>query len=209
MEQCPKVRSQGESCPSSHASLSMRNDLSGSFLDFDLLPALLARAERTGARAETTADWAGWLGGDRLRAQARRSGRSACRNVDLGFHGCRRLALCRADGVHRPRRFAGVSQLNASRSNPVGFARYFLPHWRACLMRGKRRSPRVRTALKLQPADPGPEQGGRRQCGTNRPTRQSGQLTPPHPPHMVGVAYDQMTMDEWVIRPRSVGGTRF
>ena len=40
----------------------MRNGLSGSLLDFDLLPALLVRAERTGARAETTADWAGWLG---------------------------------------------------------------------------------------------------------------------------------------------------
>ena len=39
----------------------MRNGLSGSFLDFDLLPALLVRAERTGARAETTDDWAVWL----------------------------------------------------------------------------------------------------------------------------------------------------
>ena len=61
MEQCPKVKPQSKSCPPSHASLSMRNGLSGSFLDFDLLPALLARAERTGARAETTADWAEWL----------------------------------------------------------------------------------------------------------------------------------------------------
>ena len=62
MEQCPKVKPQSKSCPPSHASLSMRNGLSGSFLDFDLLPALLARAERTGARAEATADWAEWLG---------------------------------------------------------------------------------------------------------------------------------------------------
>ena len=62
MEQCPKVKPQSKSCPPSHASLSMRNGLSGSFLDFELLPALLARAERTGARAATTADWAGWLG---------------------------------------------------------------------------------------------------------------------------------------------------
>ena len=61
MEQCPKVRPQGESCPSSHASLSLRNGLSGAFLDFDLLSDLLARAERTITRGETTADWADWL----------------------------------------------------------------------------------------------------------------------------------------------------
>ena len=45
----------------SHASLSLRNSLSGAFLDFDLLPDLLARVDGTLDRAEVTADWAQWL----------------------------------------------------------------------------------------------------------------------------------------------------
>ena len=60
---CPRPDAEPPSEPPapSHASLSLRNGLSGAFLDFDLLSDLLARAERTITRGETTADWADWL----------------------------------------------------------------------------------------------------------------------------------------------------
>ena len=42
-------------------SVAMRGGLCGVFLDFDLLPRLLARAETAGGRAETVADWSALL----------------------------------------------------------------------------------------------------------------------------------------------------
>ena len=39
----------------------LRNGISGSFLDFDLIPLLLARAEATSGRGETDAAWSGYL----------------------------------------------------------------------------------------------------------------------------------------------------
>ena len=61
MERCSKVESTSDAPPDSTPSLSMRNGLSGSFVDFDLLPNLLARAERSGGRERATADWSRWL----------------------------------------------------------------------------------------------------------------------------------------------------
>ena len=42
-------------------SVAMRGGLSGAFIDFDLLPCLLARVEKTGRREETVADWSEFL----------------------------------------------------------------------------------------------------------------------------------------------------
>ena len=61
MHRRPDTEPLSEPVAPSHASLSLRNGLSGTFLDFDLLSDLLARAERTITRGETTADWADWL----------------------------------------------------------------------------------------------------------------------------------------------------
>ena len=48
--------------PGSTPSVAMRGGLCGVFVDFDLLPRLLARAERGGGdRTETTADWSTFL----------------------------------------------------------------------------------------------------------------------------------------------------
>ena len=62
MGRCSKVESTSDALLDSTPSLSMRNGLSGSFVDFDLLPSLLVRAERSGGRERTTADWSNWLG---------------------------------------------------------------------------------------------------------------------------------------------------
>ena len=47
--------------PPAYATVSLRNGLSGSFLDFDLIPPLLARAEATSGRDETVAAWSAYL----------------------------------------------------------------------------------------------------------------------------------------------------
>ena len=48
-------------CPTPHATVSLLNGISGSFLDFDLLPDLLARAESNRGRIKITANWSVFL----------------------------------------------------------------------------------------------------------------------------------------------------
>ena len=57
----PDKNSSDESAVLPTPSVAMRGGLSGVFMDFDLLPRLLARAQKTGQREETVADWSEFL----------------------------------------------------------------------------------------------------------------------------------------------------
>ena len=61
MESALPIEAQAEPNEADPASLPMRNGLSGAFLDFHLLPHLLARAEQLRGREKTTEYWAVWL----------------------------------------------------------------------------------------------------------------------------------------------------
>ena len=60
MQTCRSETSDGDH-PDKAPPIAMRGGLSGIFVDFDLLPRFLARAETTGDRVATVADWSALL----------------------------------------------------------------------------------------------------------------------------------------------------